>query len=441
MVFPPPAPKAPAGPAPSRLLFALALVAFVAVAGWLVLGHHLPQLSRLGVPTMEPRFADVRTITGAHTALAQGLDPLVSNPGDPWHRPLNYPRVWVQLAELGIGPQHTDLLAFFFFGIFVIGLVMLVPLATTTAITAALVLALFSPATWLLLERANNDLVLFGVLAAAAFLAAKRPRLTAALVGLGSVLKLYPIFGLAALCTSAGRPSLRKIVPLVALFFGYVAWIHDDLRLIRANTVHWKPISYGIDQLPEAVATRTGWPLLPLLVLGVVGLVVALAFACAGRCRGRLGMATTAHRLAAFRVGAGVFVGTFCLGGNFDYRLVFLLLVVPQTVTWITTTRGWVRGATVVGLGCLGLLLWSMTWRALLLPLVGSATLGLVIDEALTWSLVVLLLSGLVLSLPDWLVPMTYRGTPFFDADAVRGAVLPLPTERPREDRRRVTSA
>jgi len=440
MVFPPPVPG-PAVTAPSRRLFALVLVAFVSVAGWLVLGHHLHRLTLLGVPLMEPRFADVRTITGAHTALLQGLDPLASNPGDPWLRPLNYPRIWVQLAELGIGPQHTDLVALTFFGIFAIGLVMLVPLATTPAITVALAFALFSPVTWLLLERANNDLVLFGLLAAAAFFAARRPRLTAALVGIGSVLKLYPIFGLAALCTSAGRPSLRKIVPLVALFLGYVAWTHDDLQLIRANTMHWKPISYGIDQLPDALAAGTGWPLLPLLILAVVGVLVALAFAFAGRCRGRLGMATTAHRLAAFRVGAGVFVGTFCLGGNFDYRLVFLLLVVPQTVTWIATTRGWVRGTTVVGLACLGLLLWSMTWRTLLLRLVGSATPGLVIDEALTWSLVGLLLTGLVLTMPDWLLPSSCRGTPFLDAAVAPGVVLPLPAAPRRDDRIGATSA
>ena len=46
------------------------------------------------IPTMNPVFADIRTITGVNATLSQGLDPLVSNPGDPWGRTMNYPRIW-----------------------------------------------------------------------------------------------------------------------------------------------------------------------------------------------------------------------------------------------------------------------------------------------------------------------------------------------------------
>ena len=42
--------------------------------------------------------------------------------------------------------------------------------------------------------------------------------------------------------------------------------------------------------------------------------------------------------LAAFRVGAATYVGTFLLGGNFNYRLAFLLFALPQLVRWSRPT-------------------------------------------------------------------------------------------------------
>lgn len=413
---------------PGPRCFVGAALAFVAVAAWLVFGGHLPMLEQLGIPTMELPFADARTVTGAGPSLAQGLDPLVQNPGDPWGRPLNYPRVWLLLAELGLGPQHTELLAAVFLLAFGLGLAMLVPLATSPAIAAALASGLFSPVAWMLVERGNTDLLLFGLLAAAALLATRHPRTTSALVGVGAALKLYPIFGLAALCTSTGRRSVRASLVMLVAFFGYVAWIHDDLRLIRANTEHGHRISYGIDQVPTAIAAKTGLSL-PLLLLAVSLLLVGVvALSALGRSRARLAAATTPHSLAAFRVGAGVFLGSFCIGSNFDYRLVFLLLVIPQLTTWVGATRAWTRGGAAAVLLGLQLLMWSMTWRRWLQGLLASETPGLMVDELLTWVVVFGMLAALVLSLPDWLLPATRRDLPLLDAPPRPASRLALPS-------------
>lgn len=411
--------------------FVGAALAFVAVAAWLVFGDHLPVLERLGIPTMELPFADARTVTGAGSSLAQGLDPLVQNPGDPWGRPLNYPRVWLLLAELGMGPQHTELLAAVFLLAFVLGLAMLVPLATSPAIAAAMASALFSPVAWMLVERGNTDLLLFGLLAAAALLATRHPRTTSALVGVGAALKLYPIFGIAALCTSTGRRSVRASVVMLVAFFGYVVWIHDDLRLIRANTEHGHRISYGIDQVPTAIAAKTGLAMPPLLLVVSLLLVGVVALSAFGRSRARLAAATTPHSLAAFRVGAGVFLGSFCIGSNFDYRLVFLLLVIPQLTTWVGSTRTWTRCGAAAVLVSLQLLLWSMTWRQWLQTLLASETPGLMADELLTWLVVFGMLAALVLSLPDWLVPAARRDMPLLDAPPRQAPIVALPAPAP----------
>jgi hypothetical protein len=409
----------------ARAIFGLALVTFVVAIGWLVFGGHLLSLGKLGIPTMEPCFIDARTIAGAKLTLAQGLDPLVTNPGDVMGRPMNYPRLWLVLAHLGLGPEQARWLALAFVLAFGAGLLVL------------LAVGLFSPAVWLGIERANSDLLMFGLLALAAWLIARRPWWAGVCVVLAGTLKLFPIFALIGLCTSGPRRTLRIAAAAAAAFGVYLWWICADLPWIRAGTYHWNRIGYGIDQLATALA-KTGWSYTPLLLGAVAVLVLALLASCGLRARAQLGAASSPHALAAFRIGAGVYVGSFCLGSNFDYRLASLLLTVPQLTTWAAATRGPVRAALVMLLVTLASLMWGMTWRLWLNRRLGDEAAGLLLDEALSWGLVLGLLAGLVISMPDSLLPAGWRGRRFLDAATTfvpGGAIEPAKPVRRRTRR------
>ena len=39
--------------------------------------------------------------------------------------------------------------------------------------------------------------------------------------------------------------------------------------------------------------------------------------------------------LDSFRAGTAIYLGTFFLGNNYDYRLIFLIFAIPQLVQWI----------------------------------------------------------------------------------------------------------
>lgn len=389
---------------PARAAFVAAWLLLCLLAGALIVGDRLHTVEALGVPTMQPRFADVRPITGAGVALAQGLDPLRSNPGDPWNRALNYPRVWLLPARLGVGPEHSEVFAIVLLLLFAGGLLSLLPLATNGARTSVLVAAMFSPVTWLAVERANNDVLVFALLAAAAATLTRRPRSGATLLGIAAALKLYPIFAIAALAGAPRRAALWLTGLLAAAFAGYLLLLRSDLAAIRDHSLAWNRISYGITQLPDALAANTGWPRAPLLAAAIAAVAATTLFTLPARRRIHL-PATDEHALAAFRVGAAVFLGTFCLGSNFDYRLLCLLLTVPQLVDWCTATRGRVRLAVRALTALVPLLLWSMTWRRALAARIGSEMPGLMLDEVLTWGLVAGLLVTLVLSLPGWLLP------------------------------------
>lgn len=112
------------------------------------------------VPAMTPHFADLRTITGGAESYAQGLDPMVQNPGDPWGRTMNYPRIWQSLYYFGIDQRHTTIFGLILISLFFLGVVLLLPNANPPTIFLVLA-AVFSPATLLGIERGNIDLLIF----------------------------------------------------------------------------------------------------------------------------------------------------------------------------------------------------------------------------------------------------------------------------------------
>jgi hypothetical protein len=394
-----------------RALLLGTIGAFVLAVGWLVSQHELPRLAMLGVPTMEPRFVDARAISGASFTLSQGLDPLVINPGDPLGRPMNYPRTWLFVAWLGVGPEHTPGLVAAFLVVFGIGLLSLVPTATKRATAFLVVLGLFSPAVWLAIERGNSDLPMFGLVAVAAWLVPRCGLLASVTIVVAAALKLFPIFAVVGLCSGGMRQAARTALPVVIVFASFLWFARADLALIAAHTAHWHRIEYGFDQLPFALSTHLGWALLPLKIGAVGMLLLTLVASTAARRHRQLATALTAE-LAAFRMGAAIYLGTFCAGSNFDYRLMFLLLTLPQLSAWTAQARGSARPVAVALLALVVLLLWGMTWQMALRELLAGEEVAILLDESISWAVALCLLGALVLSTHDELLPRSWRGRP-----------------------------
>src|SRR5262249_6776131 len=136
-----------------------------------------------------------RVIQGAVISAQNGSNPQLSNPGDPWGRKINYPMLWVSIGSaLNLADESRfilicTILVFCFTGICG-SLLFYFP-------SFALLAALLSLATLRGIERANTDLLIFLILLPAALWLPKLRSVIAVLVA--TVLKLYPVFALAAL--------------------------------------------------------------------------------------------------------------------------------------------------------------------------------------------------------------------------------------------------
>jgi hypothetical protein len=184
----------------------------------------------------------------------------------------------------------------------------------------------------------------------------------------------------------------------VVAFAAYAVITLSDIQAVASVAPQGQHYAFGARILPVAiyhlvVPDRWEGGLVSKQVLVIVpALAIGTAIWFLGRRRLPLEdeAAGTATRLAFF-VGALIFLGTFAVGNNFDYRLVFTLLTLPQLFEWATGERGAPRGRlAAVLIVALLVLLWI---GALSEPL----RLG---DEVVTWVVVGLMIALLGASVP-----------------------------------------
>jgi hypothetical protein len=323
----------------TALIGAIALAAIASLTGWDATWRSM------GVTPLSPHFFDMHAVTDHAACATQQYDTYELNACDQISK-FNYPPIWLWLGYLGV--DRTDA-----------GWLSIVSSALALAITAALFkgrpaidgiaasLAILSPSVLMGVERGNIDLVIYTLVGLAALTFKEtvvvRSFWTALLVLLAVVLKLYPIFCV-ALAVTLDRRGIFFAIILVAGSIIYFYDIADYLPVIRSNTptsfmvsYGYKVIFLGFDHLRaeagrQALNLADTWLAIGLAA-GVLVMGAALGAACALRCE-PFCVITKATPGVAFLFGSGIYCGTYLLGTNFIYRLMFLLLCIPQIQDW-----------------------------------------------------------------------------------------------------------
>jgi hypothetical protein len=111
------------------------------------------------------------------------------------------------------------------------------------------------------------------------------------------------------------------------------------------------------------------------------------------------------RNLAAFRMGSSIYVGTFLLGNNWDYRLAFLILTVPQLFEWARSQNHKYRTIAVVSV----FLLMASCWHFVISSVSflnffeRSGRVWFIFDEFCNWLLFMSFTYLIVVSMPGWI--------------------------------------
>ncbi len=384
----------------ATLLWLLALIGREGAWAWVGIEHY------------SLYFVDTMAVLSAGQAWHAGLDIYQNNPFDPFGRPHVYGPWWLLTGPMGltiadafwIGPLLG--MAFLVAAAAVLG-----PRRPAAAGVAWLLLA--SPQVLLALERGNNDLVVFILLALAGGLLA-RPRGPAlfgvGLFGLAAALKMYPLAALPAL---VARPVPRRAA-LLWLGVGaggcllvFLLWRTDFTRALATAPRPWSVFTYGL----KVLSFMWMWQTRPraILCLAVVfGAALAGVAVWLRRRAATLWVAVpTTGTVAAWFV-AGGSSWCFCYLANTNYVYRASLLLLPARL-WLDQMNGpdrpVARAARELLAACI-VTLWLFplkSWCSGHLGPSSPADLGLAVILGLEQALVIAVTAALLISLTGWL--------------------------------------
>ncbi len=280
----------------------------------------------------------------------RGGDPFAANPIDPLERPFNYPRVWLYLFDaLGITRGNVAIVGLFFCALYLGCISYLIIKAEHWVDSVFLLFASLSLAPLLAIERGNNDLLIFSLLFVGCVTSNKN--IKSGIFAVATLLKIYP--GAAMTIDAIRRPEKQREVPYILLAAVFLLFTLQwyDLMLIAHSTPHSRNNSYGVISLREHIYwLGHGWSALDgrgWLVVLACWIAAAVTVAAVWRNGRELeDSIRKSPYTEMFLVFSSMYVFTYALGSNFDYRLILLLPTIPLALEMSRTPRHRMWGST-----------------------------------------------------------------------------------------------
>jgi hypothetical protein len=288
----------------------------------------------LGVNTYGLWFHDTFAILASLDAQRLGIDVYRANPLDYFGRPHVYSQWWLYAGQFGLTRADTVWLSLMLVGSYLaVALAQLRPGSGREALFQGGIL--LAPPLLLAINRANNDLVIFLVLALLprCLLDGRRlVRFSAVfLVAVATGLKYYPLAAALLLLVAPSREELRARLVVFALVMAIVGVsLAEDLMRFGSLAPHTEGlITFGATAIPVVLGSAwKGWTLLAwALGGGAFGVLLWRAWRRQAAAASE-GPAPSREELG-FVLGASLLCACFWLGMNHGYRWVFALWLAP----------------------------------------------------------------------------------------------------------------
>lgn len=335
---------------------AIALLVLGRVAGW------DPTWRAFGVTPLQPPFFDMHVINDYAACAWKGVDayaPKACNVDN-----YNIAPTWLWVGFFGVDGADSSWLSVAVIAATMIVMVLLFRGRSWAHGLIALG-ALISPPVMMGVERGNLDLLILAFVGSAALIYEEgtvgRSCGALALLSIGIALKLFPMFCV-SLVARFSRQTFIFACAIAAVSLIYLDLAMEYVLLIRRNVPTTFILSYGYKTIflgVDHIRSEAGLSPIGLADTWVPAVTAAVVLICAVTvainnfrnqrefCSVEISAAGT-----AFLFGAGIYCGTYLLGTNFVYRLMFLLLCLPQLQDWQTRKF---EGDKAVGAAELGL--------------------------------------------------------------------------------------
>lgn len=318
-----------------RGLFALIVVGWV-----LFLFTHPAVLPKIGIghyrievapgKLHEIWFLDTYAILASNDTLALGENPYLPNRLDYLRRPHSYGPGWLYLRHLGLTRSDTFLLGSALAAAFVlVNLGFLRPTGALSLLWCSAIVC--STPVLAAVERGNNDLVVFLILAGVVPLLLKNGVvwrwLAVPALGLATALKYYPAVAALVLLACGTPREIRWRMVVTAVMLVLIGWhVISEVPFSGTLPAPRGILSFGAIGIFQAIGI-TG--VLPQVAVMLVGLLVAARWWRSPSLREWLPSASLRREWMYFILGAAILTGCFFVGQHFAYRWVFTIWLAP----------------------------------------------------------------------------------------------------------------
>lgn len=268
-------------------------------------------------------FGDFRNIQSSTLSYLNGFDPRINNVFDQFGTNLIYPFIWVYIGDF-FGLQN-EMNFYIFIGIFVFIFLLsgyyLIKNSTNYYKFTIAVLLVFSQSNLLLIERGNIDLIIFGLIC----LAVIYRKFFIPLVFISSLLKIYPIVLLSIKFKNFKSSFFLTISVLILGFIFY-----EDILFSFNSAPTPGSFSYGSKVASYLIFTFLNLNISHYIIsVFLTGISIFLYKYTDLKFINVLKNNQKDSEIIFFVVGSLIYCSTFIVSGNFDYRLVFVLLIMP----------------------------------------------------------------------------------------------------------------
>ena len=296
-------------------------------------GGYQIALKNFGILSV-PYFVDLRILLCGIEAMRIGFDPYeyICFGGIAYY---NYPRSWYLFTYFPFMKlENLFFIGFSLIGFFYCSIIFFIGKITFRD-SLIYILVLCSPAVLLGLERGNSDLIVFIFCLVAT---SKNFRFNFILITLVTLLKIYPLGAILSFINKDVKAKylLRYLLSFAILIIIYVFYNYNDLLTVSIKTPRpfWEH-SYGLAALPLMVFKYIGYykTLIFMIFIGLNLIFSVLMFRKLWIYVNGLPISQSSHG-QSYLVGSAIFVVSFLIGSNWEYRLVFLILTIPQLLIW-----------------------------------------------------------------------------------------------------------